>query len=144
MSISILKIIADYITDGKIGDEYLSYARKTGTGEDKTLRGYLNGLRKMYPVTCPNDLFDYQDVHGKNITDTQRKALGKFWGFVQTRKGKISINGSPITLYQANLKIAEKGESKMSGRLKDLTAEEVSAARVRLPDDVQIYYSLLA
>ena len=136
--------IADYIADEKIGDEYLSYARKTGTGEDKTLRGYLNGLRKMYPVTCPNDLSDYQDVHGKNITDTQRKALGKFWGFVQTRKGKTSINGYPITLYQANLKIAEKGESKMSGRLKDLTAEEVSAARDRLPDDVQIYYSLLA
>lgn len=136
--------IADYITDDKIGDEYLSYARKTGTGEDKTLRGYLNGLRKMYPITCPNDLSDYLEVHGKNITDTQRKALGKFWGFVQTRKGKTSINGYPIALYQANLKIAEKGESKMSGRLKDLTAEEVSAARDRLPDDVQIYYSLLA
>ena len=136
--------IADYITDEKIGDEYLSYARKTGTGDDKTLRGYLNGLRKMQPVTYPNDLSDYQDVHGKNITDTQRKALGKFWGFVQTRKGKTSINGYPIALYQANLKIAEKGESKMTGRLKDLTAEEVSTARDRRPDDVQIYYSLLA
>ncbi|MBO5431779.1 hypothetical protein J5991_07035, partial [Methanocorpusculum sp.] len=71
-------------------------------------------MQRLQPISCPNDLSDYLDLYGVNITEPQRKALGKFWGFLQIRKGKTSINGYPIALYIANLKIAEKGASRMA------------------------------
>ena len=135
--------LAEYISDAEVMREFSSYARKTGTGE-KTLKGYVTSLQRLQPISCPNDLSDYLDLYGVNITEPQRKALGKFWGFLQIRKGKTSINGYPIALYIANLKIAEKGASRMANRRKDITSEEIASARARLPEAVQVYFSLLA
>ena len=130
--------------DEDIGKEYLAYATKTHVGSARTRQDYLNSLRNLQPVRRPVDLADYLSLYGTNLTDKQRKGLGKLWGFLRVRKNITSINGFPIANYEENLTIAERGKSNMTGRLKDLTAEEIRTARDTLPRDIQIYYSLMA
>ena len=127
-----------------VGKKFLEYAAKTGTKDDRTRRGYLNSLRSLQPIKIPTDLSDYKEMYGKNITDPQRKGLLKFFNFLRDKELRMEWNGYDISLFRGNLKIAESGEANMGSRLKDLTSAEVQAARERLPEPVQVYYSLLA
>ncbi|WP_067047558.1 integrase [Methanofollis ethanolicus] len=132
------------MADADVGKRFLEYAAKTRTKDDKTRRGYLNGLRSLQPIKIPTDLSDYKEMYGTNITDPQRKGLQKFFNFLRDKELRTEWNGYDLSLFWGNLKIAEKGEANMSSRLKDLTSAEVQAAREGLPEPVQVYYSLLA
>jgi intergrase/recombinase len=136
--------IPEYMADAKVGDRFLEYAIRTGTKDERTRRGYLNSLRSLQAIRIPTDLSDYKEMYGKNITDPQRKGLLKFFNFLRDKELRTEWNGYDISLFRGNLKIAESGEANMGSRLKDLSSAEIRAAREKLPESVQVYYSLLA
>ena len=107
--------------------------------------GYLRGLINLNPVLIPTDLSQYKQKYGTNITDAQRKGLLKFFKFLETMKLKTEWNGYPLALFRTNLSIAEYGSSRMGGRIKDLTNDEIIKAREKIENKkVQVYFTLLA
>lgn len=128
-----------------IGKEYLTYCSKTGMSVGRTASDYLVSIRRLDDVVLPTDLSDYKAQHGKNITDKQRKGLLKFFNFLETKKMQSNYNGYPLVVWRANLRIAEYGDERKEGRIKDLTSKEINNARDRISNDaVKDYFTLLS
>lgn len=138
--------ISAMISDEKTAAEYITFSHKTGVSSDSSsARDYIKAMKKLDDVYSPVDLSDYKDNHGTALGDKQRKGLLKLFKFIETKKLSSELNGYPLEIWRANLRIAESGEERMEGRLKDLTDEEVRAARDSIAnDDARDCFTLIA